>query len=147
MGDSAILIATAESCTGGMIAAALTAKDGASSTFDRGFVTYSNEAKAALLGVQMQLINHHGAVSPQVAKAMARGALLNSNADIALSVTGIAGAGGGSPAKPVGTVYIAIATRQSVRVYPHHFRGNRAQIREKTTKTALKYLATCNRFT
>ncbi|MGB0720036.1 MAG: CinA family protein, partial [Bdellovibrionales bacterium] len=99
-----IMLTTAESCTGGQIAAAITSLPGASSVFDRGFVTYSNAAKTQMLGVPAQIINTHGAVSAQTAVAMAKGALENSDADIAISITGIAGPEGGSADKPVGTL-------------------------------------------
>lgn len=104
-------IATAESCTGGLIAAALTSVPGSSDVFERGFVTYSNEAKIEMLGVPGELIAAHGAVSMEVARAMARGALKHSRADIAVAVTGIAGPGGASEAKPIGLVHIAAARR------------------------------------
>jgi len=104
-------LATAESCTGGMIAAALTEIPGSSDVFERGFVTYSNEAKMEMLGVPKGVLDRHGAVSAAVAVAMAEGALAHSKADISVAVTGIAGPGGGSDAKPVGLVYIATARR------------------------------------
>jgi nicotinamide-nucleotide amidase len=104
-------LAAAESCTGGLIAAALTAVPGSSDVFERGFVTYSNEAKIEMLGVPATLIAQHGAVSGEVARAMAEGALAHARADIAVAVTGIAGPGGGSSAKPVGLVHIACARR------------------------------------
>ena len=109
-------LATAESCTGGLIAGAITEIAGSSDVFDRGFVTYSNEAKAELLGVPPALIAAHGAVSPEVARAMAAGALRNSRADIAVAVTGVAGPGGGTALKPVGLVYLCAAQRGSVPV-------------------------------
>jgi nicotinamide-nucleotide amidase len=102
-------IATAESCTGGLIAALLTEIPGSSDVVERGFVTYSNEAKIEMLGVPADLIAAHGAISEAVARAMAEGALLASKADIAISVTGVAGPGGGSEAKPVGLVHLAAA--------------------------------------
>ncbi len=104
-------IATAESCTGGLIAASLAAVPGASASLERGFITYSNEAKVEVLGVPAALINQHGAVSKQVALAMVEGALAHSPADIAVAVTGVAGPGGGSAEKPVGLVHIAAARR------------------------------------
>lgn len=104
-------IVTAESCTGGLIAAALTAVPGSSAVVERGFVTYSNEAKAEAIGVPSELIVTHGAVSEPVARAMAEGALAHSRADIAVSVTGVAGPGGGSTDKPVGLVHFACARR------------------------------------
>lgn len=104
-------LATAESCTGGLIAAALTEIAGASDIFDCGFVTYSNAAKCEMLGVPKELIAAHGAVSAEVARAMALGAIERSAADIAIAVTGVAGPGGGSPEKPVGLVHFACAVR------------------------------------
>jgi nicotinamide-nucleotide amidase len=104
-------LATAESCTGGLIAAILTEVPGSSDVFERGFVTYSNEAKAEMLGVPAALIKEHGAVSEEVARAMAEGALRNSRADIAVSVTGVAGPGGGTEAKPVGLIHFGAARR------------------------------------
>lgn len=104
-------VATAESCTGGLVAAALTEIPGASDVFERGFVTYSNEAKRDMLGVPWPLIEAHGAVSAEVARAMAQGAIDRSLADIAVAVTGVAGPGGGSAEKPVGLVHFACARR------------------------------------
>jgi nicotinamide-nucleotide amidase len=105
-------VATAESCTGGLVAASLTEIAGASDVFERGFVTYSNEAKRGTLGVAWPLIERHGAVSAEVARAMALGALDRSLADIAIAVTGVAGPGGGSAEKPVGLVHFACARRR-----------------------------------
>ncbi|MDJ0512297.1 MAG: CinA family protein [Methyloceanibacter sp.] len=105
------LIATAESCTGGLVSAALTSVPGSSDVFDRGFVTYTNAAKSEMLGVPAWLIEKHGAVSEEVARAMAGGALAQSNATIAVSITGIAGPGGGSVEKPVGLVHFAAERR------------------------------------
>lgn len=105
------MAATAESCTGGMVAAALTAIAGSSDVVERGFVTYSNEAKTQMLGVPPALIQLHGAVSLQVAEAMAKGAIAHSRASVAVSITGVAGPGGGSDTKPVGLVHLASATR------------------------------------
>lgn len=136
-----VRVAAAESCTGGLIAAALTGVPGASEAFERGFVTYSNAAKAELLGVPAPLIARFGAVSPQVARAMARGALQNSAAEVAVATTGIAGPGGGSPAKPVGLVYIAVAAGGRVRVRPHRFPGDRRAVRAATVRAALRHLA------
>lgn len=106
---SGLKLAAAESCTGGLIAALLTSVPGSSDVFERGFVTYSNEAKSQLLGVPADLITAKGAVSEEVARAMAEGTLRHSRAQLAVAVTGVAGPGGGSPAKPVGLVHIAIA--------------------------------------
>jgi nicotinamide-nucleotide amidase len=110
-------IATAESCTGGLIAATLAAVPGASASLERGFVTYSNEAKHEMLGVPMELISQHGAVSKDVALAMALGALQHSLADIAVAVTGVAGPDGGTPEKPVGLVHLAAARRGGAVVH------------------------------
>lgn len=104
-----LMIVTAESCTGGLVAAALTEIPGSSAAFDRGFVTYSNAAKTAMLGVPTALLDEHGAVSEPVARAMAEGALAASGADLSVAITGIAGPGGGSEAKPVGLVHFAAA--------------------------------------
>jgi nicotinamide-nucleotide amidase len=101
-------LVTAESCTGGMVAAAITDIAGSSQVFERGFVTYSNESKTELLGVTPWMLQTYGAVSPEVAKAMAEGALKNSKADLAVSITGIAGPGGGTTDKPVGLVYLSL---------------------------------------
>ena len=131
-------IATAESCTGGLIAAALTAIAGSSDVVDRGFVTYSNAAKTALVGVHATMIETHGAVSEQVARAMAEGALDRSEAEIAVAVTGVAGPGGGSAEKPVGLVWLACAragrpTVSRREIYP----GDRRAVRAATVLTAL----------
>lgn len=136
-------LATAESCTGGAIAAALTDIAGSSDVFERGFVVYSNEAKSELLGVPAALIARHGAVSEEVAAAMAEGALAHSRADAVVSVTGIAGPGGGTPAKPVGLVYIGCARRGGrPAVERHVFAGDRAAVRRATVKRALELLLT-----
>ena len=130
-------IATAESCTGGLIAAALTHVAGSSDVMERGFVTYSNEAKIAMLGVPMAMIGVHGAVSEAVAGAMVAGALAHSPADIAVAVTGVAGPGGGSAAKPVGLVWFGLATRYGgVRTQHMLFPGDRAAIRTQTVAHA-----------
>ncbi len=134
-------IATAESCTGGLIAAACTAVAGSSDWFERGFVTYSNEAKVELLGVAQTLIQAHGAVSAEVARAMAEGALRYSHAQLAVAVTGIAGPGGATPGKPVGTVWLALARAGSAaQVELLTLAGDRAAIREHTVLHALKRL-------
>ncbi|HEY8162454.1 MAG TPA: CinA family protein [Methylocystis sp.] len=104
-------VSTAESCTGGLVSAALTGIPGASEVFDRGFVTYSNAAKTEMLGVPEALLAAHGAVSAETARAMAEGALVHSQADVAVAITGVAGPGGGSPQKPVGLVHFACAKR------------------------------------
>ena len=132
-------LATAESCTGGLIAAALTSIPGASDVVDRGYVVYSNDAKREMLGVPLDLLAAHGAVSEPVAIAMAEGALRRSGVGIAVAVTGIAGPGGGSPAKPVGLVHVACArlgapTRHRRTIFP----GDRDQIRAATVADALQ---------
>jgi len=133
--------ATAESCTGGLVCAALTHAAGSSDVVDRGFVTYSNAAKTDLLGVPAQMILDHGAVSEEVAETMAFGALARSAADVAVSITGIAGPGGGSADKPVGLVWFgcvwrdgAVVTRRMV------FEGDRAAVREQAVRVALALL-------
>lgn len=131
-------LATAESCTGGLIAAALTAIPGSSATLLAGYVTYSNAAKTRMLGVPAAMLAAHGAVSEPVARAMAEGALADAGADLALSCTGIAGPGGGSAAKPVGLVFIACARRGGPTLAARHvFPGDRAGVREATVAAAL----------
>ena len=134
-------IVTAESCTGGLIAAACTAIAGSRDWFERGFVTYSNEAKAELLGVPKALIEAHGAVSAEVACAMAEGALSNSHAQLAVAVTGIAGPNGATPGKPVGTVWLAVA-RAGVAAQAEllTLAGDRAAVREQSVQRALQRL-------
>lgn len=131
-------LATAESCTGGLIAAACTATAGSSSWFERGFVTYSNASKTELLGVDTTVIARCGAVSKDVARAMVRGALQHSHAQVSVAVTGIAGPGGGSPDKPVGTVWFAWATPQGVVSEMRTFAGDRAAVRAATVLHALQ---------
>jgi nicotinamide-nucleotide amidase len=133
-------MATAESCTGGAIAAACTDVAGSSVWFERGFVTYSNVAKTELLGVDAGLIARHGAVSEPVALAMARGAVTHSRAQAALAVTGVAGPGGGSAEKPVGTVWFGWATPAGVVTEMRHFDGDRAAVRHAAARHALARL-------
>lgn len=134
-------IVTAESCTGGMVAARLTDVAGASDVVERGFVTYSNEAKTEMLGVPTVLLQQYGAVSAQVARAMAEGALGHGRADVAIAITGIAGPGGATPGKPVGLVYLALARRGTeTRVERQHFAGDRQAVREAATVRALELL-------
>jgi len=134
-------LATAESCTGGGVAHAVTAIPGSSDVFDRGFVTYSNEAKTQMLGVPVATIAREGAVSEAVAAAMAEGALRASRADVTVAITGIAGPGGGTPAKPVGTVCFAWATRGVVRdVRTHRLAGDRDEVRAASVRIALEGL-------
>lgn len=134
------MIATAESCTGGLIAAAVTGVPGSSAVFDRGFITYSNDAKKEMLGVKDETLATHGAVSEPTAREMVEGALRKSRAHLALSVTGIAGPDGGTPEKPVGLVYIGFGLRGGdVTVVKHHFVGPRESVREQTAATALHH--------
>lgn len=134
-------IATAESCTGGLIAGALTEIAGSSDVVERGFVTYSNEAKQEMLGVPEAMIRDHGAVSAEVAEAMAKGALAGSRADVAVSATGIAGPGGATAEKPVGLVYLGIARRGgAARAERFVFPGDRAAVRLATVVEALRLL-------
>ena len=137
---SGLTLALVESCTGGMIAARLTAEPGSSSYFLEGNVTYSNEAKTRMLQVPAQLIVAKGAVSAEVASAMAIGARRAAGTDLALSVTGIAGPDGGTPEKPVGTVFVALADATGCRVNGYHFLGDRAGVRSITSFTALDWL-------
>jgi nicotinamide-nucleotide amidase len=134
------MLATAESCTGGMIAAACTALAGSSSWFERGFVTYSNEAKVESLGVDAQLIARHGAVSEAVARAMASGAVRQSRARVGVAVTGIAGPTGGSPEKPVGTVWFGFMVDGQPGSETRRFDGDRAAVRQATVEHALRRL-------
>ena len=134
------MLATAESCTGGLIAGACTDLAGSSNWLERGFVSYSNAAKTELLGVDAALIARYGAVSEPVARAMAQGALQHSKAQCALAVTGVAGPGGGSADKPVGTVWFAWATPQGVRSEIQRFDGDRAQVRSATVQHSLEVL-------
>lgn len=131
-------LAAAESCTGGLIAAACTSVAGSSDWFERGFVTYSNEAKSELLGVPPALIAQHGAVSEEVARAMAAGALQRAPVQLAVAVTGIAGPGGGSPAKPVGTVWLAWGTHGAVQAERLQLQGDRSAVRRQTVEQALR---------
>lgn len=134
-------LATAESCTGGLIAAACTSVAGSSDWFERGMVSYSNEAKTELLGVDPDLIRRHGAVSEEVALAMAQGALARSNAQWAIAVTGIAGPGGAVPGKPVGTVWFALGhVGRTPQARLLQLGGDRSAVREQTTSIALHAL-------
>lgn len=132
-----VRLATAESCTGGLIAAALTAISGSSDVVERGFVAYSNAAKVELVGVPAALIAQHGAVSEPVARAMAEGAITHSRADIAVSATGVAGPGGGAATKPVGLVWLGLARRgRPTAAEQHLFSGDRRAIREAAVARA-----------
>ena len=135
------MLATAESCTGGLIAAACTDLAGSSQWFERGFVSYSNAAKTALLGVPADLITAHGAVSEPVARAMAEGAVRHSAAQVSVAVTGVAGPTGGSPGKPVGTVWFGWQLDGATHSELRHFAGDRAAVRAATLRHALARLA------
>ena len=139
-------VATAESCTGGWIAKALTDIAGSSSWFVEGFITYSNASKVRRLGVARAALDMHGAVSEQVVRAMASNALRRAHAQVAVAVSGIAGPGGAVPGKPVGTVWLAWATRRGgamrVAAQLKHFRGDRQSVRRKTVRAALEGLLT-----
>ena len=138
-----LMIATAESCTGGLISAALTAIPGSSDAVERGFVTYSNAAKTEMLGVSADLIESHGAVSEAVARAMAEGALQYSHADVAVSVTGVAGPGGGTPQKPVGRVHLGAARRghETLHVLLDLGDASRDRVRAESVQQAFKMAA------
>lgn len=136
------LLGVAESCTGGMVAAALTEIPGSSDVLDRGFVTYSDRSKAELLGVPVTVLVQYGAVSAETAAAMVQGVLAKSKVDLAVAVTGIAGPGGGSAAKPVGLVWFGVAQRGTEpRVERQLFAGDRAAIRAAATRRVLELLA------
>lgn len=130
-------LATAESCTGGLIAAACTDLDGSSLWFDRGFVTYSNVAKTDMLGVDSALIAQWGAVSEQIARAMAQGAINHSTAQVSVAVTGVAGPNGGTPDKPVGTVWLGWCVNGQITTQLCNFEGDRATVRTQTVQHAL----------
>lgn len=132
------MLATAESCTGGWVAQAVTSVAGSSDWFERGFVTYSNAAKRELLGVKKSTLDRYGAVSKPAAREMARGALRRSRATVALAVTGVAGPGGGSAGKPVGTVCFAWTSGKRVVSETRRFRGNRRDVRRKSVMHALR---------
>ena len=139
--DKGLTLTTAESCTGGLIAACLTEVSGASEVFMRGFVTYANEAKADLLGVPKDMIAELGAVSEEVARAMAEGALMRAGAELAVSATGIAGPGGGTDAKPVGLVHMAAARRGGATFHQASvFAGSRQAVRGQAVDAALALL-------
>lgn len=136
--ERGLMVATAESCTGGLVAGALTDIAGSSAWFERGFVTYSNHAKMEMLGVAADLVESHGAVSEEVARAMVEGALVESRAQLAVAVTGIAGPSGGTRNKPVGTVCFAWADEaMNLESETMHFNGDRAQVREQSVRHAI----------
>ena len=133
-----LLLATAESCTGGWVAQEVTSIAGSSNWFDRGFVTYSNAAKQEMLGVKEKTINTYGAVSEEAAREMAAGALTRSKAGVSVAITGVAGPGGGSPAKPVGTVCFAWATGRGTTSETRRFEGDREAVRRLSVEHALQ---------
>lgn len=137
-----LMLATAESCTGGGVAQAITEIEGSSAWFERGFVTYSNYSKQQMLGVREATIRQHGAVSEMTVREMVEGALQHSNAQVALAVSGIAGPGGGSPDKPVGTVWFAWGIKQGeIRAQRFQLDGNRAEVRAQSVLIALQGIA------
>jgi nicotinamide-nucleotide amidase len=144
--ESGLMLSTAESCTGGLIGHRLTEVPGSSGYFDRGVISYSNQAKHEVLGVPLSLLRRYGAVSPQVAAAMAKGIRVKSHADIGLSVTGIAGPGGGTEQKPVGLVYIGLNAKIAGRSGQHalteefRFHGDRHTIKMRSSQAALNML-------
>ncbi|HRT04206.1 MAG TPA: CinA family protein [Kiritimatiellia bacterium] len=133
-------LATAESCTGGLVGAALTGLPGSSAWYLGGVVAYANELKIRLLGVPAETLAAHGAVSLETARAMAAGARAATGADFAVAITGIAGPSGGTPEKPVGLVFIGVAAPHGTATFKHHFSGSRAEIRQAATETALRHL-------
>ena len=133
-------LATAESCTGGLVGAALTALPGSSAWYRGGVVAYANELKIRLLGVPAEILAAHGAVSLETARAMAAGARAATGADFAVAITGIAGPSGGTPEKPVGLVFIGVAAPHGTATFKHHFSGSRAEIRQAATEAALRHL-------
>lgn len=133
-------ISTAESCTGGLVAHVITSRAGSSALFDRGFVTYSNEAKMDMLGVSSDTLNDYGAVSAQTATQMADGAIKHSLADMAVSITGIAGPDGGSVDKPVGLVHFAVSGKGSTRAAQKIFTGDRHDVQKQAALYALNLL-------
>ncbi len=137
-----VRLATVESCTGGLLCAVLTEQAGSSAVFTHGFVTYSNEAKNEMVGVELKVLGQHGAVSEAVARAMAESALRRSRTELALSITGIAGPGGGTEKKPVGTVHFACAMPGKPTVHHHKiFAGSRSEIRLAAVNHALDMIS------
>lgn len=140
LAEKGLRLVVAESCTGGLLAAALTGEPGASSFFEAGLVTYSNEAKQELLGVSASTLREHGAVSESAAREMVEGAFA-AGGDAAVAITGVAGPGGGTPEKPVGTVWIGVGLAGAVHVRRHHFGGDRDAVRTASVHAALDRLA------
>lgn len=140
LGERKLTLTTAESCTGGLLAATITTVAGSSAYFDRGFIVYSNISKVEELDVSPKTIEIFGAVSNETAAAMAQGALAHSYASISIAITGIAGPEGATPRKPLGTVSFAVAYADGIKSITRHFSGNREQIRKRTVKFALELL-------
>lgn len=136
-------LTTAESCTGGLLAGTFLNVPGASAVYDEGYITYANHAKRELLGVKKKTLKKHGAVSRQTAKQMAKGAAFAAGADVALSVTGIAGPDGGTPEKPVGLVYIGCYALGKTKVRECRFTGDRSQIRSQSVQAAMEFAVEC----
>ncbi len=132
-------VATAESCTGGLIGGAITSVSGASEIFEQGFITYANRAKEKLLGVKTKTLKKFGAVSPQTCFEMAKGICKKAKSPLSIAVTGIAGPGGGTKEKPVGLVYIGVAYKKKVTVYEYNFTGSREEVRRGTVVCALRH--------
>lgn len=145
LSEEGYTLTTAESCTAGMIASRLVNVSGISSVFMQGYITYSNESKKRLIGVSDESLSRYGAVSPQVAEEMARGAATDAGCDVAISCTGIAGPGGGSEEKPVGLVYMGCFVKGKVTVIENHFSGSRQEVREASAERALELLLNCLR--
>ncbi len=138
LNEKNMTIATAESCTGGMIGGCITSVSGASNVYNEGYITYSNEAKEKNLGVSHITLEMYGAVSENTAREMADGVRRKANADIGIAVTGIAGPGGGTEEKPVGLVYIGVATQKSVEAHKFIFSGDREEVRKSTVENAVR---------
>ena len=136
-------LTTAESCTGGLLAGTFLNVPGASSVYDEGYVTYANRAKTKILGVKKKTLKEHGAVSKQIAKQMAKGAAKAAGADVAISVTGIAGPDGGTEEKPVGLVYIGCYVNGKTKVRKCLFKGDRSQVREQSVQAAMQFAIEC----
>lgn len=141
LADKKITVAVAESCTGGALCQALTDIPGSSNWFDRGFITYSNQAKVDMLGVSSTLLDQYGAVSFETARAMVEGVHGHSQAELAIAITGIAGPGGGTAEKPVGTVFFGIGQKgQAVKIDKRRFKGDRGEVRARSVEFVLKAL-------
>ncbi len=138
LNEKHMTISTAESCTGGMIGACITSVSGASNVYNEGYITYSNDAKEKNLGVPHTTLETYGAVSEETAREMADGVRKKSNADIGIAVTGIAGPGGGTAEKPVGLVYIGVATKDNVETHKFIFSGDRDAVRKSTVENAIR---------